>query len=231
MIRGVLLDSGHTLVRPLGGTWWPTLPFRKVASELGVDPDDPALPATHEAALAYLDEVHALETLEEEEAQFTQFYHLLFEALHIRGRDALAKRLAHETVYEQQLEMYEDSMEVVHELRDAGLAVGVVSDSWPSLDLRYRMLGVRQYFDPFVISAPVGACKPDPRIFQVALDGIGLPPEQVFFVDDWPPLVEGAIEMGMDGAVITREEDPERPPHPFDSADDLRGILKLIQAR
>ena len=61
--------------------------------------------------------------------------------------------------------------------------------------------------------------------------GIGLQPEQVFFVDDWPPLVKGAIEMGMDGAVITREEDPERPPHPFDSADDLRGILKLIQAR
>ena len=78
MIRGVLLDSGHTLVRPLGGTWWPTLPFRKVAAGLGIDADAPGMLKAHDSALAYLDEEHALQTLEEEEQQFTTFYRLLF---------------------------------------------------------------------------------------------------------------------------------------------------------
>ena len=66
--------------------------------------------------------------------------------------------------------MYDDSMQVVKEMRAAGLRVGIVSDAWPSLDRRYRMLGVREHFDPFVISALVGTTKPDPRIFGVALD-------------------------------------------------------------
>ncbi len=229
MIRGVLLDSGHTLVRPLGGTWWPTFPFRKVAPELGIDPDAEGLLEAHDSALAYLDEKHELQTLQEEEQQFQTFYRLLFESLAIGPDDALADRLAHETVYEQQLEMYDDSMQVVKEMRAAGLRVGIVSDAWPSLDRRYRMLGVREHFDPFVISAQVGTTKPDPRIFRVALEQIRLPAERVFFVDDWPDCVRGAVELGMHGAVIERGE--KRPAPELEHASDMRGIWELIRGR
>ncbi len=227
MIRGVLLDSGHTLVRPLGGTWWPTLPFRSIAPELGIDPDAEGMLEAHQSALAYLDENHALQTLEEEEQQFGTFYRLLFETLEIGPDAALADRLAHETVYEQQLEMYDDSMEVVHEMRAADLRVGIVSDAWPSLDWRYRMLGVREHFDPFVISAQVGTTKPNPRIFRIALERIGLPAEQVFFVDDWPDCVQGAVRVGMHGAVIERDE--KRPAPGLEYAPDMRSIWQLIR--
>ena len=227
-IRGVLLDSGHTLVRPLGGTWWPTLAFRKVAPELGIDADAAGMREAHDTALEYLQRNHALQTLEEEEQQFTRFYELLFETLGHGPDLALAKRLARETVYEQQFELYDDSVEVVREMRAAGLRVGIVSDAWPSLDLRYRMLGIRDEFDPFVVSALVGVNKPDPRIFRIALGRIGLPAEQVFFVDDWPDIIHAAIGLGMRGAVIERGE--ERPAHTFEHAPDMRAIWELIRA-
>lgn len=226
-IRGVLLDSGHTLVRPLGGTWWPTLPFRQVAARLGIDADAPGMRAAHDAALAYLEENHSLQTLEEEETQFRTFYELLFATLGLPAEPDLAVRLARETVYEQQFELYDDSMEVVHEMRAAGLRVGIVSDAWPSLDLRYRMLGVRECFDPFVISAQVGATKPDPHIFRIALERIGLPAGEVFFVDDWPDVIEGAAALGMHGAVIERDE--HRPGPGLDRAPDMRGIWQLVR--
>lgn len=48
-----------------------------------------------------------------------------------------------------------------------------------------------------VYSHEVGLSKPDPRIYQIALDRLGCAPEEVVFLDDAPGCVEGARELGM----------------------------------
>jgi putative hydrolase of the HAD superfamily len=48
-----------------------------------------------------------------------------------------------------------------------------------------------------VYSHEVGLSKPDPRIYQLALDKLGCEPEEVVFLDDAPGCVEGAREIGM----------------------------------
>ena len=52
-------------------------------------------------------------------------------------------------------------------------------------------------FEEVMGSFQLGLRKPDPEIFKVALNRIGLPPVKVFYVDDLLPNVEAAREAGM----------------------------------
>jgi putative hydrolase of the HAD superfamily len=69
----------------------------------------------------------------------------------------------------------------------------VLSNSWGN---EYPA-DVLAAFDPVIISGDVGLRKPDPRIFQLVLDRLGLPADRVAFVDDVAPNVAGAAELGI----------------------------------
>ena len=43
-------------------------------------------------------------------------------------------------------------------------------------------MGLTDFFDPIVISGDHGFRKPDRRLFQMALDGVGVPAEQALYV-------------------------------------------------
>ena len=68
-------------------------------------------------------------------------------------------------------------------------------------------LGIANCFDIFVTSAEVGVMKPDPRIYYVALERLGVLPPQAIFVDDFIENVEAARQLGMQGVHFA---DPER---------------------
>lgn len=53
------------------------------------------------------------------------------------------------------------------------------------------------YFDAVVVSCEVGLAKPDPRIFALCLERLGVPAAQALFVDDRAANVEGAARSGM----------------------------------
>ena len=69
------------------------------------------------------------------------------------------------------------------------------SDILPRL-LRERY-GLNGLFDVEVISALVGLAKPDPAIYQLALERIGTAPAATVFVDDYEPNVVAAAELGI----------------------------------
>jgi epoxide hydrolase-like predicted phosphatase len=54
-------------------------------------------------------------------------------------------------------------------------------------------------FDDIVISGEVGLRKPEPEIFHLAADRIGLRPEECVFIDDLELNVDGARALGMTG--------------------------------
>jgi putative hydrolase of the HAD superfamily len=67
-------------------------------------------------------------------------------------------------------------------------------------DLRRMVTYVWEFsdaFDEMVISAEVGVMKPDARIYQIALEGLGVPAPEAVFVDDFMHNVEGARAVGM----------------------------------
>jgi putative hydrolase of the HAD superfamily len=52
-------------------------------------------------------------------------------------------------------------------------------------------------FDPIIVSAEEGMMKPDPRIYNIALEKCGVTASEAVFIDDFPHNVKGAQDVGM----------------------------------
>lgn len=85
------------------------------------------------------------------------------------------------------------------ELRERGLRTAILSNTQHSHVAVMRQLGVLEPFGPILMSCEVGCRKPEPAIFQLALERLGLAPEQVAFVDDLPEFVAAAQALGIHG--------------------------------
>lgn len=87
-------------------------------------------------------------------------------------------------------------------LRSRGIKTGVVLNSWPDpgrvLRRDIERMGLRDLLDVVVISSEVGFRKPQPEIFKLALDEIGVDPIDAMFVGDRLDTdVQGAANLGM----------------------------------
>lgn len=74
----------------------------------------------------------------------------------------------------------------------------LISNAWDDLRqvLEYTWK-ISDVFDEIIISAEVGVAKPDPRIYQIALERLAVAPQQAVFVDDFPANIAGARAVGM----------------------------------
>ncbi|MCY3969881.1 MAG: HAD-IA family hydrolase [Acidobacteria bacterium] len=228
-IRGILFDAGDTLVKPKAGEWFPRQHFVEAFRVQGIthanmDRFREAL----DVGLSYLNEHHALAVTDDiERDQFHTAYALILRALGISNPtgDLIADILR---PFEEDvgMEPFPDTVRVLRRLKSAGFRMGVVSDNWPSLDRRFRTMGLRGFFDAFVISALVGSSKPCERIYQVAVEEIGIPPENLAFVDDRPVNVEAAERIGMKGIVISRYG--EVPDTDLPMISDLDALIAIV---
>lgn len=86
--------------------------------------------------------------------------------------------------------------ELAEDLRAAGVPVAIVSNSWGGGNL-YPRERLAALFAPVIISEEVGLRKPDPGIFTLALDALGVAADRAAFIDDAAPNVEGAAALGI----------------------------------
>lgn len=79
-------------------------------------------------------------------------------------------------------------------LRDRGMKLGIVTNGSRLLQLaKLQNLGISHYFEAVVISEVEGLSKPDRRIFDLALDRLGVAPAEAVFVGDHPEVdIRGA---------------------------------------
>jgi epoxide hydrolase-like predicted phosphatase len=82
----------------------------------------------------------------------------------------------------------------LHGRYKTGVISNALSDVRAAIDNKWHMADA---FDAITISAEVGVMKPDARIFQIALQSLGLQPAEAVFVDDFLHNVEGARAVGM----------------------------------
>lgn len=68
------------------------------------------------------------------------------------------------------------------------------------------MVPVEELFDEIVDSSEVGLRKPDPRVYELALERLGSKPEETFFVDDFEANVQAARDLGITGITFTDED-------------------------
>jgi putative hydrolase of the HAD superfamily len=128
------------------------------------------------------------------------------------------------------------SVDDLRVLAATGVRLGVVSNAEGTVAVQLREGEVLQVgpgigveVDCVIDSGEVGVLKPDPRIFVIALDAMGLQPEQVWYVGDMPGIdVVGARAAGIEPLVI----DPFglHGGHDYETVASLRDVAERVKA-
>jgi putative hydrolase of the HAD superfamily len=94
------------------------------------------------------------------------------------------------------LEPDTEMLDGVRAARRAGVRTALLSNSWGDA-LAYDDALLEELFDAWVISTRVGLRKPDPAIYELAAERLGLAPAACVFVDDLPGNLKPARALGM----------------------------------
>ncbi len=106
---------------------------------------------------------------------------------------------------EKGLKLFPDIEPSLVALREAGLTVGLISNSDTNVEPMCQQLGITDYFSFIISSCDVGCEKPHPRIFELALTNAGVQPEEAVHVgDQYHSDVVGARELGITPFLLDR---------------------------
>jgi HAD superfamily hydrolase (TIGR01549 family) len=128
------------------------------------------------------------------------------------------------------------SVDDLRVLAATGVRLGVISNADGSVAARLSEQEVLQVgpgigvpVECVIDSGAVGVMKPDPRIFKIALDAMGLRPEQAWYIGDMPAIdVVGARAASIEPFVI----DPYgfHRGRAYDTVTSLRDVAKRVGA-
>jgi putative hydrolase of the HAD superfamily len=141
----------------------------------------------------------------------------------------LGRLLAMERAFsETGVELYEDALPVVRELRFRGIKTALISNCSHSTRPIVDRLGIDEEFDEILLSFEVGIHKPDAGIYREALRRLGdVQPERAVFVDDQPPYCDGAAVLGIETFLIDRSGDGTPDVNGHRVIRDLRALLAV----
>jgi len=200
-LQAVLFDVDFTIVKP--GPLLGPEGYGDAGRRFGLELD-PALYAEARAA-ALLDLAHHPE-LDHDEEVWIRFTEDIVRGMGGEGADCrrVAEAITAGWLHSENFELYEDVLPVLGLLRDAGLKIGLVSNTSRDLDafVRHHALDV----DAWVSSGVHGKVKPSPTIFRAVLELLEVPPEAAVMVGDSPEDdVAGAEAIGIRAFLLDRE--------------------------
>jgi len=114
---------------------------------------------------------------------------------------------------------YPDTEAVLKGLSGRGVKVGVLSNIAFDIRPAFSARGFDAYVDEFVLSFEEGVIKPDPAIFRILLERLGVAPEEALMVGDSEEADGGAKALGCAFALVDPLPTSERP-------DGLRTALR-----
>ncbi|MGH0034926.1 MAG: HAD family hydrolase [Myxococcota bacterium] len=135
--------------------------------------------------------------LERGEIAMTDFFEAFESECRERGQ-RLSARVMMERMGESAAPRPE-MLEALRRLRGAGFALAALTNNWSTDDGRRSNAGadLRPHFDVFVESAVEGLRKPDPRIYRLVCERLGVAPEHTVFLDDIGGNLKPARALGM----------------------------------
>lgn len=142
--------------------------------------------------------------VEQELQFFRQWYISVFEDIGIV--DEIEERADYLTkhIWYMKKQLYPETIYVLEYFKNKGFKMGVISDCPPSLEMTLKNVGIHHYFSSFSASSLVGAGKPNPVIFNDALNKQGCLAEECIFVDDTKIESDGAREQGFTSFYLDR---------------------------
>ena len=187
-IRAVVSDFGGVLTTPL------LTSFMAVQDEIGISPE-----SLGKAMRAITDEdgENPLYKLERGEISEVAFLEQLGHGLEpLLGHRPELHRFRE--IYFQALHPNQPMIELMRELKAEGRRMAMLTNNVREWEPMWRsMLPVDEIFETVVDSGFVGCRKPEPRIYEITLERLGLPAEACVFVDDLEHNCDGARKAGM----------------------------------
>ena len=123
------------------------------------------------------------------------------------SRDTALQILAKIREQKWEFKVYDDTLPTLEELKNRGLILGLISNVVQDMESTYTELGLQPYLDFKVTSAEVGCDKPNPEIFQAALQKAQVKPEEVIYTGDQYDIdIVGARGVGMKALLIDRND-------------------------
>lgn len=189
--RGLLIDYAGVLTTSVGDA------FRAFAEAAGLPPRS-IIETFEQAHEAGDDSLHSVEVGTLEPAAFARrFAAVLTERTGVLVEaDRLIEGLFAGIALDHEM------LAAVAEAREAGVRTALLSNSWGVEN--YPRTRLEPAFDTMVISGEVGLRKPDPAIFRLAAERLGLQLEECAFVDDLRGNVDAARALGM-AALLHRD--------------------------
>lgn len=103
--------------------------------------------------------------------------------------------------------VYPDVYPVLKRWQQLGIELGVLSNFDSRLYSVLEALDLRQFFTSITISTEVGAAKPDPQIFEIALKKHNSSAQSALHIgDSWQEDYQGAIAAGLKAIWLKRKE-------------------------
>ena len=236
-IRAVTFDLWNTLLTSTPGAveirsrFW-----REVIVERGLDIGDDLLHGTLSMLPTRFDEEWRAGRQYGPTEALADCFTAFGDRLASEDRDALAAAFEAAS-YELKVAPVADAAEVLSAVAATGVAVGIISDTTLAVGRHLRTYldqhRILQHVTFAAFSDEVGVYKPDPAIFRVALDGLGIDdPTTVAHVGDLMRTdVAGARAMGMVTVrfrgVVDDPEDGAEADHVIDRLADLSVVLGL----
>jgi HAD superfamily hydrolase (TIGR01509 family) len=195
-LRAVLFDAGNTLL---------FLDYARMAAGVGTAL---GLPLSEQGLATHASEAaRAMECAGTDQERATAY----LEALFLLGgvpagrlgevRTCLARMHEERHLWSS---VPESTRSALARLKAAGLLLGVVSNSEGRVEQALEAAGLRGYFDVVVDSGLIGIEKPDPRIFQAALQALRVAPEEALYVGDLYEVdVVGARSAGIEAVLVS----------------------------
>lgn len=132
-----------------------------------------------------------------------------------------------------ELSAYPDAAVVLAALRRAKRPAAILSNGTPKmLAAAVKSAGLGALLDPVLSVEEVGLYKPHPRVYQLAVDRLGIKPDHICFVSSNGWDVAGASAFGFKAVWVNRagaktERLPARPITQINRLDELSALLGI----
>ncbi|MBU2101096.1 MAG: HAD-IA family hydrolase [Candidatus Micrarchaeota archaeon] len=105
--------------------------------------------------------------------------------------------------FTQEIQEIPRMKDLMKELKKYHLIAICSNNNWEAYLAHEKKYGWDEIFDVEVLSGKYGVQKPNPKIYKILLDKLGVQPKNCVFVDDKEENVDAARKLGIKGIVFT----------------------------
>ena len=200
-LKAVLFDAGNTVM---------LVNYAVVAQALveeGFDAEEAEVRQAEYQARVRLDPILARRNSTEAPEIFRTYIRFVCEGLGVEWGAAVERAFRRIAEYNREHNLWNQpnpqARAVLERLQRRNLAVGMISNSDGSIERMIIRHGLDAYFRFVLDSHVVGVEKPDPRIFEMALERAGVGPAEAIYVGDLYSIdVVGSRAAGLDAVLL-----------------------------